>query len=351
MNEEKTFLQKLYEAIFQAEDLQPENNPGPTTDPPMGSEEASFTSSNPPPGGEAKNRVLDGLTYIDSPRGCSPQNPPKPRVVGGPTLPPAKPPVGDVCQAVQDGPRKLLELLQEIALGILPPGNRELHRKVGTVVFMVPLELLALHLGVSRQTVWTWRKELEATGLVASDVLYTKVDGQQRALGTLWAVRLRPGKAHLSMDDYLYSWRNLPLDIANGVLSYRWVKAYEEHRIRPTLDTLLLWAQGKRVVPNTKSVAVDLGLIHVLPQVEEKKLPMLITLLANYLAEVFDDHRSRRFYAGLLWAVVRGELPAPYLFALLVRVMRDYMEGLITRPGAFIVKSLKQFQVQGEQVA
>jgi len=105
---------------------------------------------------------------------------------------------------------------------------------------------------------------------------------------------------------------------------------------------MVLWAQGKRVMPNTKTVAVDLGLILVLPEVERSKLPALITLIANYLAEVFDDHRSRRFFAGVLWAVARGELPAQYLFALLTRVLRDYMEGLLNRPGAYIVKTLKE---------
>ena len=33
MNENKTFLQNLYEALFQAEDLDPKDNLGPTTDP------------------------------------------------------------------------------------------------------------------------------------------------------------------------------------------------------------------------------------------------------------------------------------------------------------------------------
>jgi len=89
-------------------------------------------------------------------------------------------------------------------------------------------------------------------------------------------------------------------------------------------------------------VAVDLGLILVLPEVERSKLPALIPLIATYLANVLDDHRSRRFYAGLLWSVVRGEIPAQYLFALLVRVIRDYTEGFLTKPGAYIVKTLKE---------
>jgi hypothetical protein len=155
---------------------------------------------------------------------------------------------------------------------------------VGTVVFMVPLEMLALNLGVTRQTVHAWKKVLEKKGLVATDVLHQTVNGERRAIGTLWAVRLRPGKARLTLDDYIYPWRNLAVDISNGVLSYNWVKAYEEKGVRPTLDVLVLWAQGKRVMPNTKTVAVDLGLILVLPEVERSKLPALITLIATYLA-------------------------------------------------------------------
>jgi hypothetical protein len=297
--------------------------------------------TNPPPGG-AKNSVQDELTYVDALRGYLPQKAHKAIFVGAPPIPPAKPPVGSVCKADGDGPQRLLELLQEIARSTIPYGHRELWRKVGTVVLMIPLEMLALHLGVSRQSVHAWKKELEEEGLVATDVLHQTVNGERRAIGTLWAVRLRPGKAHLTLDDYIYPWRNLALDMANGILSFNWVKAYQDHGIRPTLDVLVLWAQGKRITPNTKSVAVDLGLILVLPEVERSKLPALITLIATYIADLLDDRRSRRFYAGLLWAVARGELPAQYLFAVLMRVIRDYTDGHLTRPGAYLVKTLKE---------
>jgi hypothetical protein len=337
---EKSFLQQLYEAL-EVEDLDPKNNPGPTTDPSGGVEGLFLAPSNPPGDRGGENRVQKGFTYMDTPMVWFPQKTPKATLVGAPPIPSAEPPVEDVCQAVQDGPQKLLELLQEIGRSTLPFGNRELWRKVGTVVFMVPLEMLALNLGVTRQTVHAWKKVLEKKGLVATDVLHQTVNGERRAIGTLWAVRLRPGKARLTLDDYIYPWRNLAVDIANGVLSYAWVRAFEQNGIRPTLDVLVLWAQGKRVVPNTKAVAVDLGLILVLPEVERSKLPALITLIATYLANVLDDLRSRRFYAGLLWSVVRGEIPAPYLFAVLVRAIRDYTEGHLARPGAYLVKTLK----------
>jgi hypothetical protein len=301
--------------------------------------------NNPPPGGEAENRVGKAFTYQkEAPKVLLPEKDREASFsVGAPTLPLAKPAVGDACQAVQDGPQKLLELLQEIGRSLLPYGNRELWRKVGTVVFMVPLEMLALNLGVSRQSVHAWKKVLEEEGLIATDTPRQKLpNGEYRTIGTLWAVRLRPGKARLTLDDYLHPWRNLALDMANGVLSYAWVKAYQDHGIRPTLDTLVLWATGKRVTPNTKTVAVDLGLILVLPEVEPSKLPALITLLSTFIANVLEDYRSRRFYAGLMWAVARGQIPAPYVFALVMRVIRDYLEGHLTRPGAYLVKSLKE---------
>jgi transposase-like protein len=332
VDEKKSFLQDLYKA------LEAEEN----DNPPRGSEDL-FMATDPPGDEGGENRVQDELTYVDSVRGCLPRKDHEALLVGGPTLPLAKRPVEAVCNLVQNGPQRLLDLLQEIARSVLPPGNRELRRKVGTVVVMVPLEMIALNLGVTRQTVHRWKKVLEKKGLVATDTLHQKLpNGEYRAIGTLWAVRLRPGKAHLTMEDYYRPYRNLALDMANGVLSYAWVKAYEEHKIRPTLDVLVLWAQGKRVLPNTKSVAVDLGLILILPEVEDSKRPMLITLLSTYLANILDDHKSRRFYAGLMWSVARGELSAQYVFALLTRVLRDYLDGNLTRPGAYVVKSLKE---------
>jgi hypothetical protein len=325
-----SFLHELLKAL-EAEETHD------NTDATRGSEAFFLAPSDPPSPGEVNVTYQEDAFKVAFPE----KNLKGPFPVGVPSSATTTPPV-EVCNRVQDGPRKLLELLQEIARSVLPPGNRELRRKVGTVVVMVPLEMIALNLGVTRQTVHRWKKVLEKKGLVATDVLHQTVNGERRAIGTLWAVRLRPGKARLTLDDYMWPWRNLAVDMANGILSYAWVKAFEQHGIRPTLDVLIFWAQGRRVLPLTKTVAVDLGLILVLPEVERSKLPALITLLATYIADVLDDHRSRRFYAGLLWSVVRGEIPAPYLFALLTRVIRDHMEGLLNRPGAYIVKTLKE---------
>jgi hypothetical protein len=332
--DEKTFFQDLYKALEETHDHD--------TDPTRGSE-PFFLATDPPPGGEAENPLRKAFTYEDTLRIPLPEKDHKAFLfsVGDPPLHEPNPPVGKECKADGNGPQKLLELLQEIGCSVLPFNNRALRRKVGTVVFLLPLEMLAIHLGVSRQSVHAWKKVLEKEGLVATDVLHQTVNGERRAIGTLWAVRLRPGKARLTMEDYYRPWRNLATDIANGVLSYTWVRAFQERGIRPTLDVLVLWAQGRRITPNTKTVAVDLGLILVLPEVEDSKRPALITLLSTFLANLLNDHRSRRFYAGIFWSVARGELSAQYVFALLTRVLRDYMEGYLTRPGAYLVKTLK----------
>jgi hypothetical protein len=308
----------------------------------LGAEDHDTT---PPPGGGGENPLGKHFTYQKEALGIAlPEKDQEASFsVGALPLPLAKPRVGEVCKPDGDGPQRLLELLQDIGRSTLPFGNRALWRKVGTVIFLLPLEMAALHLGVSRQTVSSWKRKLEEKGLVATDTLHHKLpNGEYRAIGTLWAVRLRPGKARLTMEDYYRPWRDLATDIANGVLSYAWVRAFEQHGIRPTLDVLVFWAQGKRVLPNTKTVAIDLGLILILPEVEDSKRPMLITLLSTYLANILDDYRSRRFYAGIFWSVARGELPAQYIFALVMRVIRDYLEGYLTRPGAYLVKSLKE---------
>ena len=66
MHEKKSFLQELYKAL-EAEETHDHD-----TDPTRGSE-AFFLATDPPPGGEAENRVQDELTYIDALRGCLPQ--------------------------------------------------------------------------------------------------------------------------------------------------------------------------------------------------------------------------------------------------------------------------------------
>jgi hypothetical protein len=195
---EKSFLQELYKALEAEETHDNTEATSPTRG--LDGSEVFLVATDPPGDGGAKNRVVEGLTYYqeDTLKLHLPGKDPKASsLVGAPPIPLANPPVGGVCKADGDGPQKLLELLQEIGRSTLPFGNRELWRKVGTVVFMVPWRCWPSTSGLAGKPFTRWKKALEEKGLIATDVLHQKVNGEYRAIGTLWAVRLRPGKARL----------------------------------------------------------------------------------------------------------------------------------------------------------
>jgi len=100
---EKTFFQELYKAL-EAEETRDNTD---ATSPTRGSEDL-FMATDPPGDGGAKNRVLEGLTYIkEASKVLLPEKDHKAFLssVGAPPLPPAKPPVGSVCKADGTGLR------------------------------------------------------------------------------------------------------------------------------------------------------------------------------------------------------------------------------------------------------
>lgn len=265
------------------------------------------------------------------------------------------PPLGVsiVCRAVRDeknpasGKRRLLGVLQALLRLLVP--SRELRRKLiraqGQVEFYLPSELVALHLGVPRSTLYGWIKALEEEGLLQTRPLKVRVGDRILNAGTLWALRLGRGrKARLSGEAFRQEWRDLAGDMDQGVLSYAWVKARE--KVRPSLRVLGAWATGQRIMPGQEP-EVDLNLIALLPLLQEnpeeaRTLPATITLLAQALAKLFNDHRSRRFYAGLLWKVARGELPAWWLLNAIRRLLEDFREGFVRKPGAVLQSWLRE---------
>ncbi|WP_295428682.1 hypothetical protein [Thermus sp.] len=217
--------------------------------------------------------------------------------------------------------------------------TRGLSRRVGTAVLHLPVDLLAAHLGVHRTTIWRWAKALEAQGLVATRTHYGTLDGRTVATGTLWAIRLRPGKAKFTYEDLKHPWRNLEEDQRRGATAWAW----KGHK--PDLKVLLLWALGARRGPGSPAppgagAPVDLYTIPYLLEASTEELPGLVTALAEHLAGQLRDHHSRRFYAGLLWRVVRGELNPWRLLNAIQRVLVDMREGWARRPGALLISRL-----------
>lgn len=301
--------------------------------------------------GKAALRLAQALNW--NPQASTPENPvlepatvkedtPKVRVpfpvarsegVGAPTA--IKEPRWILTVATGSGPRLLYLTLYRIARHIAK--SRHYARGTGEVAFHLPIELVANHLGVDRTTIWRWAKVLKAKGLIAYRTHYGTLDGQTRATGTIWVVRLRPGTARIRREYLEHTWRNLEADRAVGATAWAWVQS----KLRPSFEVLVLWALGDRrgpqgPAPGGAGAPVDLYRVYDLPTAPKGELPSLITHLADHLAGLLKDPGSRRYYAGILWRVARGEIRPQTLIDAVHRTIADLKEGWARRPGALL---------------
>jgi hypothetical protein len=183
--------------------------------------------------------VQDDATFIeDAPRvGCPP---PGTREDDGAPGKVTKP---RWIETVARGPQRLFMVLYQSARAIAR--SRRYARRVGSISLHLPVDLLALHLGVDRTTIWRWAKELERKGLIARATHYGTLDGRTVATGTVWVVRLTPGRARITPEDLAHPWRDMEADRASGATAWAWIKA----KRRPSLRVIVLWALGARYGP------------------------------------------------------------------------------------------------------
>jgi len=73
--------------------------------------------------------------------------------------------------------------------------------------------------------------------------------------------------------------------------------------------------------------------------VAPQERPDLIDRLSAVIAQKLRDHGSRRYYAGLLWRVVEGQLRPEALLTVIHRAVAAIGEG-IARPGALVAQAL-----------
>jgi len=294
-----------------------------------------YTPQTEPP----ENPVQERATVIgDSPKVGSPL--PGTRLDDGAPTPEVKKPRW--IETVARGPQTLYMTLYRAARAIAR--SRNYARRIGSITLHLPVDLLAAHLGVHRTTIWRWAEELEQAGLIARATHYGTLDGQTVATGTVWVVRLTPGRARITYDDLTHPWRNLEADRASGATAWAWKKAGK----RPDLRVIILWALGARYgprgpapggagAPGSRRSLYDL---YSLPEAPKNELPRLITELADHLAHLMGDLGGRRYYAGVLWRVARGELRPQAVIDAVNRTLADLREGWARRPGALLNRRL-----------
>ncbi|MEM4592578.1 MAG: hypothetical protein QW196_04185, partial [Sulfolobales archaeon] len=54
------------------------------------------------------------------------------------------------------------------------------------------------------------------------------------------------------------------------------------------------------------------------------------------------DPRSRRFFAGVLWQVHRGQISATFFLGLLNNLLEGFRAGEIEKPGAVLAATFKK---------
>ena len=246
------------------------------------------------------------------------------------------------------GPLRLLALLQLLArLHLRERHGPEAPRKAAQALFHLPLDLVAAHLEVHRVTVWRWYRELEEAGLLRAWTHRGPLGGLTRATGTLWAVRLRPGRVRLYPEELCHPWRDLERDRAEGRTAYRalYPEGKEGERRRPPFSLLLRWALGERILPPEGEALLALLRsprledLHLLPVLRGGARTALLEALADRAVALFGDPHSRRFYAGLLWKVAKGELAPAFLLGAMRRALED--RSRVNRPGALLASLLR----------
>lgn len=260
--------------------------------------------------------------------------------------------------------RALFELLVIVALD---QAQRRGYRSTpGQVTFLAGVEAVAAILGVSRPTLWRRLHELRAAGLVDTRRWITDVDGDSWTAGTLFSVRLRPGRAKVTWDDLRASWRDLAADIRAGRAWSRRpdlappaeLNASEKDlRTIKAAELLVALALSPRTpegsVTLMRSVADGLPDYAVLAELFD--LPGLArsdrgrrvdAISATLAAGLGGDHRSRGLYRRLIWQALRwaevGE--DQWLGALhdaAARAIANAREGGLRRPGAAFVAALR----------
>ncbi|KIX84852.1 hypothetical protein THFILI_00085, partial [Thermus filiformis] len=140
-------------------------------------------------------------------------------------------------------------------------------------------------------------------------------------------------------EDLAYPWRDLEADKARGRTAFNVLKAVKKG-FRLTFRFVLDWALGRRPVPwSPPPTGSELEDILSLPGVAPQERPDLIDRLSATIARKLGDPGSRRYYAGLLWRVVEGQLRPEALLTLIRRAVAAIGEG-IARPGALVAQAL-----------
>jgi len=231
--------------------------------------------------------------------------------------------------------------------------------QVSQVVLHQPVELLALHLGISRPTFYKHLVPLQELGLIHSRSHVSSYGGLARRDGTLFAVSLKAGhRARIRYDDLKHRWRDLSADIASGTrTAWSFLQGLQSKKPKDRvvkLENLEAWA----VKPGYTDKKPDksdckAGLqeyvysLELLADTHSKRRAESVDQYAQALAAGYGDHSNINFWRWVLWrsleAETRGESALWQLQNALTRLAVDIQEWAgLKKPGALLVRRLRE---------
>lgn len=234
---------------------------------------------------------------------------------------------------------------------------RDYHPNTSQVSFFCPVEAVALALGCHRSTIYRALAELRAAGLVDQRGHYTTHRRQTRADGSVWCVRLHPGRgcrARLEHDYLTRQYRDLGGDVQAGRTVWAAMRQSKKSPKREGVDLnhILRWAlppirQAPDRVDCRTTARRDLEALLDVRHTPREARAAAVDLAAQALAQALSDRGGVNFYRRLLWQLLRrsdagggDHWHAVYMAA--QRAAVDASEGFARRPGALFVSRLKQ---------
>ncbi len=260
--------------------------------------------------------------------------------------------------AVPDGPLTLYRALHTVALEAAC--ERGYEGAPSAVTFFCPLEVVARACGVHRVTVWRWAEVLKSRGLIDARPLKGTLRGETRNSGTIWQVRLHPGRgraARLTYEELRHPWRDLDGDVKRRRTAHRQLRAARATVKRTPLEgvefsLIRIWAVKPK--PQLEPVTLDsctrarvsLEAVLDVPHADKEQRNSMVDLAAEALSQALGDAGGRNFYRLLLWQLLRAHdrhqgdhFHAVYLMAVRARV--DVREAFARKGGALFTSRVK----------
>ncbi len=261
---------------------------------------------------------------------------------------------------LSDTAKRLYTALVATALEVMQ--DRNYSAKTTEVTFFAPAESVALACNVHPSTLYRKLPELQQAGLVASAGHYCTHNGQTRLDGTVWAVRVTPGrgsKVRIGFDWLKRSYRCLGADIEAGRTA--WAQMRESIPTRDksviNLSAVRLWTLSRpsKAPVRVDSRTIDLASILDVPAVPKQSRAEKIFEAAKAISSVLNDNGSHRFYMAVLWGLtkLRDRGAGDYFAMLHMMVSRcsvDVLEGFAHdgNGGALLVSRLKETRIWDE---